>query len=97
MRSVRRNDQHFSGAHHMFLPFYDEFQRAFKNVGDLLILMAMHRHNAAGPQDQPREHASFASNKLPIEQRIKAFDRHVLKSDVLESGRLLHLWCAHIF
>jgi hypothetical protein len=45
--------------------------------------------------NQPREHAPFDSNKLPIEQGIQAFNRHILKSDVLESRRFLHLRCAH--
>ncbi|MEA2261143.1 MAG: hypothetical protein QOJ51_3968 [Acidobacteriaceae bacterium] len=94
---VRRNYQHFSGAHDMLLAFYDEFQGALEDVGDLLILVAMHRHDAASPENQPGEHALFARNELSIEQRIEVLHRHVLKSDVLESGRLLHLWCAHIF
>ena len=95
MWNVRRNDQHFSRAHDIFLIVYDEFQCAFKDVSDLLIFMAVQWHNAAGPQKYSREHTPFASNKLPIEQGVKAFDRHILKSDVLESRRFLHLCCAH--
>ena len=70
MRHVRGDHQNLARAHHDFFSLDGKFQRAFQNVGDLLIFMAVHRHDAAGAQKKPRQHALLAGNELTVNQRI---------------------------
>ena len=69
--------------HDDLFTLHDKFQCAFQDVRDLLILVAMQRHDRTFPQDQPGEHASFARNKLAIDQWIQVFYGHVLEAYVL--------------
>lgn len=50
VRHVRRNNQALSGSHNNYAIIDIESQRAFQDISDLLIMVAVHGHVAALPE-----------------------------------------------
>ena len=71
MRNIPRDYEDFSGPHDYLSLRQGELQRAFKDIGDLFILVAVQRHDATCAKYQPRQHALFTRDKLPFKERIQ--------------------------
>src|SRR3984957_15141419 len=70
MRHVRRNRQHFSGIHHDFFAVNPELERSFENECQLLVGMAVLRHNASFFQQHASQHDVLSHNEVQTEQWI---------------------------
>jgi len=73
VRHMRRDRQHLARVHDDFLSVDPELQRAFKNVAELFVLMAVQRDDAASLEQHAREHHLIADNQLALKQRIYCF------------------------
>ena len=79
--------KHFAGVHHDLLAVDPELQRAIEDVGELLVVMAVHRDDAAFLQQHPRHHDLLADHKLALQQRVQFFERDRMPRNVLQCGR----------
>ena len=61
-----------------------ETQRAFEDVGDLLVLMAVLGHNGAFAQRQTGKHGSLTIDKLAIDEGVEFFDGNLVEAGVLQ-------------
>jgi 3-oxoacyl-[acyl-carrier protein] reductase len=95
MRQIGRDYENFPTPHDQFLALDNKFQRAFQDVGDLLIVVAVHRHDRAFAQNNSREHAAISDNKLAVDQWIQVLDGHVLQANMPQFGTCLIRSCAH--
>ena len=76
MRHVRGDAENFAGSHDNFFAVDGEFQRAFQDVGDLLVVVMMQRDVRAFFHQHAGEHDFFADDHFAVDQRIEflAFD-----------------------
>jgi hypothetical protein len=81
---VRRDGKHLSGIHHDFFAIDPKLQRAFQDVRDLLVMMAVFRHDASLLRQNARHHNVQADDHLPLQERIQIFEFHAIPRDVLE-------------
>jgi hypothetical protein len=95
MRNIPRDYEDFPGPHDHLSPRQGELQRAFEDIGDLFILVAVQRHDTACAKYQPCQHALFTRDKLPIKQRIQMLRGHIFKANVLDVRQIFSRDCAH--
>ena len=85
VRQIGRDYQHFTGTHGDHSAITErEAQGAFQDVSDLLILMAVLRHQCAAPKRQARQHGAFSVHKLAIDRWIQVIDRNGVETRVLQ-------------
>src|SRR5712692_6187010 len=87
---VRGDTQDFAGANDDFFAVNGEFQRAFEDVGNLLIVMRMHGHVRTLLEQHARQHDFVADHHFTVDQRIELLAFHVFPGDVLRFGRGAH-------
>ena len=68
--SVRCDAENLPGADDLFAPIDDEPERAFRDVADLLVKVAVLGHMGAFLQHNPGEHHVGANQILPRDERI---------------------------
>src|SRR5262249_55548757 len=69
VRHVRRNAENFARTNDDFLAVNPELQRAFHDVGELLVHMTVFRHDATLLQQDASQHELVSGDHLPVEQR----------------------------
>src|SRR6266702_736708 len=84
MRHVWGNTEHFAGVDHDLSAVDGELQRAFENVSELLVDMAVLGNDASLLEKHAREHEAFSGHDLSIEKRVEDFEFNVIPADVLE-------------
>jgi hypothetical protein len=57
--------------------------------------VAVQWHDTTCAKYQPRQHALFTRDKLPIKQRIQMLRGHVFKANVLDVRQIFFRDCAH--
>src|SRR5437016_12465920 len=80
---VRRDAQHFAGAHHRLLAIAGKVQRAFENGADLLVVVVMQRHVRAFFEQHARQHDFVAHQHFAADEGIQLFALHVFPRHVL--------------
>src|ERR1700735_3393677 len=83
MRHMGRDAEHFPGRNSDFPVIDEEMQCAFKNVGDLLIVMTMQRDFRALLKQDTRHHQVGAHDHLPAYERGQGFYFDVIPLGVL--------------
>src|SRR3984885_10583172 len=83
MRHIGRDAEYFPGRDSDFPVLDEEMQCAFKNVGDLLIVMTMQRHFRAFLKQDTRHHHVGAHDHLPAYERAHGFYFDVIPLGVL--------------
>ncbi len=86
VRHVARDEQDLAGFDNDDLAVDPEFQSAFEDVGDLLVLMAVLGNDAAFFEQDAGEHHIFADHEVTLEERVQILERDGLPGDVLERG-----------
>src|SRR5438034_11087312 len=86
MLDPRRDVQHLAFADRDLLAADVELERALKNVGHLLALVRVHRHEAAAFEVDLREHLALARHQLPRQHLRHFFERDFIPS--MQSYRL---------
>lgn len=84
MRHVGRNGQDFARTHDDFFSVDPELERAIKNVGDLLVVMAVLGNDASFFQQNASQHDVLADDEMAPQKRIEVFDFDRAPRDVLE-------------
>lgn len=85
MRHIRRNHQHLASANGDDPAIaHRKSQRTLENAGNLLVLVAVTRHNSAFAQHNAREHGALAINELAIDARVEVFYRNRIEARVLK-------------
>src|SRR5437899_2882169 len=90
VRHGRGDAQDFAGAHHDLFAVDGELQRAFQNVGDLLVVVLMHVHVRALLHQHAGQHDFVAYYHFAVDQRIELLAFHVFPRDVLRFYRGAH-------
>src|SRR5215831_11938959 len=70
MRHVRRNAKYLARVDHNLFAIDIKLQRAFDDVGQLLVLMAMQRYDASLLEEHASEHNFLTEYELPLQQRV---------------------------
>src|SRR6516165_3140229 len=81
---VGRNAEHLARVHHYFLVVNPELQRAFQDVGDLLVYVTVQRDNAALFQQYAGHHQVLPHHKLTIEKWIEFLQLNILPANVFQ-------------
>ena len=85
MRHVGWNDERFSGAHGEDATVaHGEAEGAFEDVRDLLVLVAVLRHEGAFAENDAGEHGALTINELAVDEGIQMLNRQAVKTDVLD-------------
>src|SRR4029077_19041082 len=66
MRHMRRDGQYLSAVHDDHFAVNPELERSFENIGDLLVVVTMFRHDAALFQQYTCEHHFLTNHKLTL-------------------------------
>ena len=88
---LRRDAEDFAGVDDDFFAVDPELERAFENVGELLVVVAVLGDDAAFLQQHASQHDFLADDELALQERVKVFERDGAPGDVLrgrESARL---------
>ena len=76
MLHVWRDHQCLSGVdRYLFIAVENEFQCAFKNIGDLFVVMAVFGNDTALAQQQAGQHRLLTVHKLALQQGIEVLHR----------------------
>ena len=89
-----RDAEDLPGAHGDGLSADDEVKRTFENVGDLLVVVAVHGYDAAFAEEDAGEHHLLANDELAVEQGIQLFEFDVIPT-MMSSVRIRH--CPLVF
>ena len=81
-----RDGEHLPGANHQFLAINPELERAVKDVGDLLVVVAVLWDDAALLQQHAGQHHVFADDEVTLEERIQVLQFDRIPRDVLQLG-----------
>jgi hypothetical protein len=73
VRHMGRDGQDVTGAYHDDLSIDPEFQGAFDNVCDLLVMMTVLGNDAALFQQYACQHHVFTDDEMPLEERVEIF------------------------
>src|SRR5882724_1166386 len=87
---VRRDAQDFACAYDDFFSVDGEFQRAFKDVGDLFVVVMMQRDVGAFFHDHAGQHDLVTNDHFAIDQRIQFFAFDFIPRNVFENGGRAH-------
>ena len=96
MRHMRWDREDLSRVDHDLFTVDPKFQRALKNIGDLLIVMAVQRHKTALLHQYASNHDFVAHYELAAEQRIQRFDGDRVPWNVFQLGLTDALGCDRI-
>ena len=70
--------------HRDLLAVNSELERAIEDISQLLVVMAVLRHDAAFFQQHARHHNLLPDDELPLQQRIEFFERDGVPGNVLQ-------------
>src|SRR5208283_5566141 len=87
VRHVGRNGQNFARIHHNLFAIDPEFQRAFQDVSDLLVVMAVLRNDASLLEQDASEHDVLPDHEVAAKQGVQNFDFDRTPRDVTQFGR----------
>jgi hypothetical protein len=77
---------------HDLPPVNGKFQRAFQDVGDLLVVVLVPRHMGAFFQEYARQHDLFADHHLAVDQVIQLLVLDLIPGDIFQSGLRAHFF-----
>ena len=63
-----------------------ELQRALENVGELLVVVAVQRDDAALLHENASHHNVVADDEMALQQRVQVFDRDRIPGNVFQSA-----------
>jgi len=86
MRHVGRNGQNFARVHDDLFAIDPEFQRAFQDVSDLLIVMAVLGHDASLLEQDASEHDVLPDHEVAAKQWVQSFDFDGTPGNVAQLG-----------
>ena len=84
MWHVGRNCQDLTRIHHNLLAVDPEFQRAFQDVGDLFVVVAVFGHNTSFLEEDAGEHDVLPDHEVAAKQGIQRFDFDGTPRDVAQ-------------
>jgi len=84
VRHMRRNDQHFAGVYYQLSAINPKLQCAFKNIGNLLVGMAVFGHDTALLQEDARQHDVLPHDEMPLQKRIQVLERDRAPGNMLQ-------------
>ena len=84
VRHVAGDEQNLAGFDDDDLAVDPEFKRAFQDVGDLFVLVAVLGDDAAFLEEDAGEHHIFANNEVALKERVEVLKRDGFPGDVLE-------------
>lgn len=61
-------------------------QRAFHDISDLLVLVAVHGDDSAFAEHEAGEHGAFSIDQLAIDERVEVIDGDLPEGGVLEGA-----------
>src|ERR1700674_564036 len=97
VRHVRRDAQHFAGANDDLLAIDRKFQRAFEDVGHLLVVVVVQRHVRAFLHEYARQHNFIANQHFAADEGIELLALHAFPRDVLRFRRGAHFFSPYNF
>jgi hypothetical protein len=87
MRHVGGDAESFAGVDDDFFAVYPKLERAFEDVGELFVGMAVLGDDASFFQEDAGEHDFLADDELALQERVEVFERDSVPGDVLERHR----------
>src|SRR6266480_5209 len=97
VRHVRRDAQHFAGANDDLLAIDGKLQRAFEDIGHLLVVVVMQRHVRAFLHQHARQHDFIADQHFAADEGIELLALHAFPRDVLRFRRGAHFFSPYNF
>ena len=88
VRHVGRNAERFAGVDHDHFSVDPELERSFQDVGQLLVGVAVLRHDAAFFQQHARQHDFLPYYELTLQQRRQILKQNAAPRNVLQDGWL---------
>src|SRR5262249_54572501 len=85
VRHMRRNREYFTSMNNDFLAIDPEFKGAVENIGDLLVVVAVQRHDTSFFHEDTCDHNLLPYNELTLQQRVQIFERYSGPRNVLEA------------
>src|SRR6267142_2258448 len=97
VRHVRRDAQHFAGANDDLLAIDGKFQRAFEDIGHLLVVVVMQWHVRTSLHEHARQHNFIADQHFAADEGIELLALHVFPREVLRFRRGAHFFSPYNF
>ena len=86
MRHVGRNAEHLAGVNHDFFAVNPELKSTIKDIGQLLVVVAVLGHDASLLQQHARHHDLLSDDKLPLQEWIEFFEGNCVPGNVLQDS-----------